>query len=107
MSTQAERGRSVLESLPAFIALLGDMAGVAYFLGKQYWDSYYSTFGIPASEVRLSPAEYMFASKRFFIFLLAFGALGLWWFTPRREEPTARPTRQHAKVLKALPAIGE
>jgi len=83
------------------------MAAVAYFLGKQYWDSYYSAFGIPPSAVRLSPPEYMFASKRFFIFLLALGALAIFWFTPRRRErATAEPSGRWISVMNALEAAG-
>jgi hypothetical protein len=107
MSNDTEYRRSMWESLPAFIALLGAMAAIAYFLGKQYWDSYYSTFGIPASEVRLSPAEYMFASKRFFIFLLILGAIGLFWYTPRRSEgATAEPSGRWTSIMNALEVAG-
>jgi hypothetical protein len=78
-------------------------------LGKQYWDSYYSAFGIPPSAVRLSPPEYMFASKRFFTFLVfVLGGWAIYWFTPRRKEPaTSEPGVRAMQLGKALRGLGE
>jgi hypothetical protein len=109
MPNETESRRSNWESLPAIIALLGATAAIAYFLGKQYWDSYYSAFGIPPSAVRLSPPEYMFASKRFFTFLVfVLGSYALIWFTPRRTEAeTTEPGARTMQVRKVFRALGE
>ncbi len=100
-------------SVANILTIVGILAALAYFLGKQYTDAYYSTFGIPSSAVRLSPSEYMFESKHFVVFLVFMLVFAIFWFTPSPSEHAAAkspPPGQSpllAGIAKPLVRIGK